>query len=210
MIADHSKATSSPEQNKNVSSEKIDCSENDLDIDDDDEEEEEPIEDHLFLVYKLNMLQDSDQVLRYCFSKKSRPLFYSSKGLFDHTKIPNCPFCGATRNFEFQINSTVLNHFEELRDFEWGVVCMYSCSESCFSPKIGEFAEEVVMVQYEAQTPTAEPDVTQANIKAEQEYARLLIEEMSLESREMAKKKTAKPKEQKAKKDVDFNEDDWN
>jgi len=199
--------------NKNSSPEKVDGSENDMEIDDDeDDAEDEQISDHLFLVYKLNILQDYDQVLRYCFSPKSRPLFYSSKGLFDHHKVPKCERCGAERVFEFQVNNTILNYYEKLKDLDWGVVCTYSCSESCFGKESGEFAEEVILIQHEVLETAPQPDAQQENVKAEQELARLLVEELSLESKEMFKKQPPSKKiaEKPKKKDVAFYEDDWN
>jgi hypothetical protein len=214
IITNHSLKKDGSMPNKNSSSDKIEGSENDMDIDDDDDDDhgEEPVSDHLFLIYKLNMIQDYDQILRYCFSKNSRPLFYSSKGLFDHQHIPKCERCGAERIFEFQINNTLLNYHDELKDLDWGVLCVYSCSQSCFGENITEFAEETVLIQREIIETGPQPDVAHANAKAEQELARLLIEEMSLESQQMSKKNMKKPKEveKPKKKDLEFDEDDWN
>lgn len=212
QIANQAHKGNGSSTNKNSSSDKIDGSENDMEVDEDDDAEDEPVSDHLFLVYKLNILQDYDQVLRYCFSRNTRPLFYSSKGLFDHHKIPSCERCGAERIFEFQVNNTLLNYYEELKDLDWGVVCVYSCSESCSGKSDLEFAEEVVLIQHEIIEIGPQTDISQANIKAEQELTRLLIEELSLESKEMSKKQTKNSKiiEKPKKKDVEFDEDDWN
>ena len=110
------------------------------------------------------------------------------------------------------MNNTILNYYEKLKDLDWGVVCTYSCSESCFGKESGEFAEEVILIQHEVLETAPQPDAQQENVKAEQELARLLVEELSLESKEMFKKQPPNKKiaEKPKKKDVAFDEDDWN
>ena len=52
---------------------------------------------------------------------------------------PSCEFCGAERHFEFQIQPQLIYHLmKRLRGFpmsaapfEWGVVCIYTCSRNC-------------------------------------------------------------------------------
>lgn len=61
-----------------------------------------------FLIFKKNIENDKDHVIRYCFSEDSSPLYYSSFGKFDVDKLNKCENCGSKRIFEFQINSTFL------------------------------------------------------------------------------------------------------
>jgi hypothetical protein len=111
------------------------------------EDSEDERRDKNFLVYTNNCKQIPDQVLRYCFDKKTKPMLYSDYGQFEETKIPGCKRCGERRIFEFQINSQILEHFDELIELEWGVLCVYSCPNSC-DPQEGKIYEgEWVMLQ---------------------------------------------------------------
>ena len=64
---------------------------------------------------------------------------------FDQKSIPKCPNCGAKRYFEFQLNNTILNYFNDLLDLDWGVVAVYSCSKSCKSESA--YVEEHIEIQ---------------------------------------------------------------
>jgi hypothetical protein len=45
--------------------------------------------------------------------------------------IKKCEKCGSERIFEFQINNVIQNYFEKLIDFDWGIICVYTCEKNC-------------------------------------------------------------------------------
>lgn len=157
-----------------------------------------------FLIYKNNILADQEHILRYSFHSKTVPLFFSTQNLIDKKSIPNCENCGAARIFEFQINNTLLSFYPQLSELNWGVLCVFSCKNSCFSKKGNGFLEEFVFIQEENyQTVTAPSDKNTGLPKIEEKP-----EEENETAKNPKKKKNKKPKNKKE--DVQIDENDWN
>ena len=132
-------------------------SENDLEVPDD-----EPKEDDIdFLIYKNNLMNDPQHILRYCFDDKTVPLDYSKYGKISRDDVGDCAYCGNKKYFEFQINNNLLNYIDELGDMDWGILAVYSCGKSCFKDGV-DYYEETVLVQREVydqqEEPEAEPE----------------------------------------------------
>lgn len=78
------------------------------------------------------------QVLRYCFTGSSAPLWLATGGR--PASIPPCGRCGAPRWFEFQVLPQLLSSLElpdELGSddaLDWGTIAVFSCSRSCGAP----------------------------------------------------------------------------
>jgi hypothetical protein len=170
-----------------------------------DEDEPEVNHDINFLVYKNNILADQDQILRYCFHPKTRPMFYSAFKAESAAKVPKCDHCGGPRAFELQINNTLLSFVPELGHLHWGVLCVFSCLNSCFSKQKDALISEYLWIQEEnleapVTAPVADKDLAQIEEEDEPEPA---PEEKS----KGKKKKGKKGKEPEGK--MDFNEYDW-
>lgn len=165
------------------------------DFNDEDCPPEKPA-DQDFLVYKNNLLNDPDHVIRYCFNSKTVPMFYSSQDKFKIDDIPDCEHCGSKRVFEFQVNNTLLNSVDQLCDMDWGVIAVYSCSNTCFSDS-QHYIKEVVRIQREIYETR--------DFKVDPKY------EEEEESTETKPAKTKKPKKKKAKKPNtdEFNANSW-
>lgn len=175
-----------------------------------------------FMIYKNNLAIDPMHVIRYCFSGKSTPLFFTQNNKFDLTTIPKCEECGAKRHFEFQINSNILNELEGLCDLEWGVISIFSCSKACQSQK--DYVEEVVLAQYESDlaiktfvNPDEEeehdmknphPKINSKTIK--DKIMKIEEENSDLENENDKDVKGKSKKTSEKQKDAEVNEDDWN
>ena len=175
----------------------IENTESENDFDEEDDEPEKPT-DIDFLIYKNNLLNDPDHVIRYCFHPKTLPMYYSLFGKFDSENIADCEVCGSKRVFEFQVNNTLLNGVEEISEMDWGIIVVYSCVNSCFVEDKA-FVGEVVKVQREVYDTR--------DFKTENK------EEADSEEKPQEKKKSKKkkPKKKKAKKNEgnEFNADSW-
>eukprot|EP01017_Pseudomicrothorax_dubius_P046983 TRINITY_DN836_c0_g2_i5.p1 TRINITY_DN836_c0_g2~~TRINITY_DN836_c0_g2_i5.p1 ORF type:complete len:361 (+),score=96.60 TRINITY_DN836_c0_g2_i5:65-1147(+) len=109
-----------------------DGEEDEDDWDDVDAYRNEVLDDKEFQFYTRILKISPNHVVRYVRDANSFPLWYHTKGkLNDNKSIPKCELCGSTRHFEFQINSTILNQFDEFGDYDWGVIAIYTCSRSC-------------------------------------------------------------------------------
>ncbi|EPX72731.1 programmed cell death protein [Schizosaccharomyces octosporus yFS286] len=106
-----------------------------------------PTGDTSFLKFQKRISRAPDQILRYYHSDSSEPLWCNKDGI--PTNVPNCS-CGAKRILETQILSTLLtelniDHSSE-NALDWGVLAIYTCSESCDLANKG-IAEEVCWLQ---------------------------------------------------------------
>jgi len=62
---------------------------------------------------------------------------------------PRCENCGAKRTFELQIQPQLISLLKNDR-LDWGVVCCYTCSESCNPPGTGSaYLQEWIYMQHE-------------------------------------------------------------
>lgn len=71
-------------------------------------------------------LNDGEEILRYVRGKNTIPLWYSENDQWKNSDVRNCEYCGCKRVFEFQINSTFLNLYKELIEFDWGIIAVYT------------------------------------------------------------------------------------
>ncbi|EPY52691.1 programmed cell death protein [Schizosaccharomyces cryophilus OY26] len=103
--------------------------------------------DTSFLKFQKCISRAPDQILRYYHSPSSQPLWCNKDGI--PTSVPDCS-CGAKRILEVQIVSTLLAELEIDHSAEdaldWGVLTIYTCSESCDLANKG-IAEEVCWLQ---------------------------------------------------------------
>ena len=77
--------------------------------------------------YKFILEMNGNQeILRYSRHKQSKPLWYSEANQWSDKDIKTCECCGGSRIFELQINSTFLNLYKELIEFEWGIITIYT------------------------------------------------------------------------------------
>lgn len=221
-----------PKNNEEEKKEKIeeDSSYSAMDMEIDEEEEGEEFQirnkaletDVDFLIFRNNIMNDPNHFMRYCFSQNSTPLFYSSFGKFDESDVPDCGKCGAKRVFEFQINSNFLNFSKKLYSLDWGVLCVYSCQESCFL-KNDEFClfEECAFLQEEVKEVSKKEIIEQEKrIEEIMKKNELKMKNDAKKIKVVTKKKIIKKKNNNKKDykegkknffDVnkDFNEDDW-
>ena len=67
---------------------------------------------------------------------------------FDASKVAACQGCGKARVFELQLNVQILSVCSALTELDWGIVGIYTCSNSCES-KDGSspYKEEVCLLQ---------------------------------------------------------------
>lgn len=171
----------------------IESIESENDFEEEDAEPEKPV-DVDFLIYKNNLLNDPEHVIRYCFNSQTVPMFYSLYGKFSIDDLPNCELCGSKRIFEFQVNNTLLNSVEGLYEMDWGIITVYSCSNSCFSEN--PYVKEVVRVQREVY------DTRDFKVEPKNEVAE------EIRSKNNKKKKPKKKKTKKAEKN-EFDVNNW-
>jgi len=67
-----------------------------------------------------------NQVLRYCRSEGSEPLWISDLKVPDVKSVPKCKRCGGKRVFEFQFNCQLLHYVPEITMLDWGVIAVYT------------------------------------------------------------------------------------
>jgi len=97
-----------------------------------------------FLVYREVVTQSQGEVLRYCRSKDTEPLWFSDKKTWKKEDLPACSSCGGKLTFEFQMQSSLLNIIPELLDVNWGIIAVYTCEKSCDR---GGYVEELALRQ---------------------------------------------------------------
>jgi len=86
--------------------------------------------DKYFSKYKRLIDDCPEQVLRY--DRGGDPLFIT-KPHFQQADIPVCEYCNGTRQFEFQILSTLLNELacDDMNGLDWGTLLVYTCKNNC-------------------------------------------------------------------------------
>ncbi len=67
-----------------------------------------------------------NQILRYCRSEESEPLWVSDQKVPDVSKVPKCEFCGSKKIFELQLTCQLLHYIKELTMLDWGVLAIYT------------------------------------------------------------------------------------
>ncbi|KAE8722319.1 Zinc finger (MYND type) family protein [Hibiscus syriacus] len=75
-----------------------------------------------------------EQVLRYCRSAGSKPLWPILGGHPSKADIPLCSYCGGRLCFEFQILPQLLYFFGVKNDadsLDWATIAVYTCEASC-------------------------------------------------------------------------------
>lgn len=193
--------------------------------DEDDEDDQlgfdnREMKDDSFKLFKKFDEETPGHILRYSFSKDSRPLYYSDYDQFKHPVTSTCPHCSGPRIFEFQLNSQLLAEIDPLKSLDWGIVAFYTCASSC-QPKDVTYVKEHVelqlapeevdrlnhrrmqerrMKQYEndMEADADDPDLTEEEIKAIEAQIK---EEDKEDQRAIAKEKLDKRiQEQNAKK----------
>ncbi|XVE90615.1 hypothetical protein DITRI_Ditri20bG0092000 [Diplodiscus trichospermus] len=92
------------------------------------------------------------QVLRYCRSATSKPLWPMLSGRPSKADIPRCRSCGGDLCFEFQILPQLLYYFGVKNDadsLDWATMAVYTCKGSCEG--VG-YKEEFAWVQLSTST----------------------------------------------------------
>jgi len=85
-----------------------------------------------FSAFKKKVAAAPEQILRY--SRGGEPVWISEAAV---PMIPPCESCLSPRKFEFQIMPQLLTHLnvdDVGKSIDWGVVCVFTCSESCDIP----------------------------------------------------------------------------
>lgn len=91
--------------------------------------------DAAFLEFQRRLEREPEQVLRYTRNKDDptghipSPLWISERNRLNSTDVPPCA-CGAARELEMQVLPTLLNELAE-DVLDWGVLNVYTCSQSC-------------------------------------------------------------------------------
>jgi len=94
--------------------------------------EDEENKDRAFLKFTRIIKRAPKQVVRY--SRGGKPLWVSETETAEN--VPNCEYCSEPRIFEFQLMPQLLNSLEldnslEEASIDWGVLVVYTCSDSC-------------------------------------------------------------------------------
>ena len=112
-------------------------------------EDEDKKADPVFVHFKRSIQHSPEQVIRY--GKGGQPLWISSKDI--PKKIPCCEICGAKRQFEFQMMPQRLNGCDldastlSEESVDWGVIAVFTCSNSCDPSGSTAYKSEFVHVQ---------------------------------------------------------------
>ncbi|XP_017232460.1 uncharacterized protein LOC108206614 isoform X2 [Daucus carota subsp. sativus] len=94
-----------------------------------------------------------EQVIRYCWSTRAKPLWPMSSGRPSETDVPKCRYCGGPRCFELQILSKLLYYFgvkNDVNSLDWSTIVIYTCEASCDEGVV--YKEEFAWVQLPSQT----------------------------------------------------------
>lgn len=82
-----------------------------------------------FAKFKEKIASSPEQMMRY--SRGGEPVWISDSAL---PLVPPCEVCHSRRTFEFQIMPQLLTHLnvdDVGKSIDWGVICVFTCSESC-------------------------------------------------------------------------------
>ena len=83
--------------------------------------------DEAYERYKFLLeMNKNKEILRYSRGKESVPMWYSDGNQWKTTEVGKCAKCGGSRVFEMQVNSTFLNLFKEVMEFDWGIIAFYT------------------------------------------------------------------------------------
>ncbi|OMO55557.1 Zinc finger, MYND-type [Corchorus capsularis] len=85
-------------------------------------------------VFQRQISKAPEQVLRYCRSANSKPLWPMSSGRPSKADIPRCKHCGGPLCFEFQILPQLLYFFgvkDDNESLDWATIAVYTCESSC-------------------------------------------------------------------------------
>ncbi|XWS57263.1 hypothetical protein CRYUN_Cryun09bG0159300 [Craigia yunnanensis] len=102
--------------------------------------------------FQERIAKASEQVLRYCRSATSKPLWPMLGGRPSKADIPRCSYCGGDLCFEFQILPQLLYYFGVKNDadsLDWATITVYTCEASCEG--VG-YKEEFAWVQLSTST----------------------------------------------------------
>eukprot|EP01134_Creolimax_fragrantissima_P003091 CFRG3091T1 len=161
------------------------------------EKEEMPFDDakvktdKVFLKFQREIkATGQNQVLRYVLENHANAVWVNSETIppseirmidrrqkLSSTVVPKCEQCGAVRVLEFQILPQLLYHMN--LDDEWGVLSVYTCSESCTPKVVGKSCLEYVYRQDIGSKATYElpmSDVTIGKAKGKDERSNQLLE----------------------------------
>ncbi|CAJ1363765.1 unnamed protein product [Effrenium voratum] len=109
--------------------------------------EERSVKDPVFARFQRFHAANKNHVLRYQLGGEPR-WFCQFRRL---EEVPACPRCGAARVFECQVQpmliSLIKGPLHERLDF--GIICIYTCEESCDADIKSPYVEELVYVQAE-------------------------------------------------------------
>lgn len=89
----------------------------------------------VFTNFKKKIASAPEQIMRY--SRGGEPVWISDAAL---PIVPQCEVCHSPRKFEFQIMPQLLTHLnvdDVGKSIDWGVVSVFTCSESCDIPSSG-------------------------------------------------------------------------
>jgi pre-rRNA-processing protein TSR4 len=84
--------------------------------------------DKVFTQFKERIGDNGEQILRY--ERGGAPLWIAREPTPE--SVPECEYCGAPRQFEFQIMPQILSVLHE-NELDVGVLVVYTCSRSCTS-----------------------------------------------------------------------------
>ena len=72
------------------------------------------------------------------YQRKAEPLWISTQNVPQESDIPDCPYCGSKRVFEFQIMPQLLHELKldsqgslDQASVDWGILAIYTCEQSC-------------------------------------------------------------------------------
>eukprot|EP01133_Synstelium_polycarpum_P008383 gene8383-9855_t len=109
------------------------------------------IKDKELAVFNNATSSDKDQILR---NKEYKVLWVSEKDVPTNQDIPACPHCQGSRRFEMQVLPQLLyfldvdqNHATSITEIDYGVLTIYTCSNSCEYSNANGFLEEFVWKQ---------------------------------------------------------------
>jgi hypothetical protein len=91
-----------------------------------DSDEGEEVKDKNFFIYSYFMREEQWPVLKYCRDRHTQPLWYCERGTWKQQEAGRCSNCASALVFELQLNSTLLNLYSELVDFDWGIIVCYT------------------------------------------------------------------------------------
>ncbi|KNC79606.1 hypothetical protein SARC_08005 [Sphaeroforma arctica JP610] len=132
--------------------------------------------DRAFLAFQREVkATGADQVLRYVLENHTNTVWVNADTMPPCTvtaidgrdkllsdAVPNCQRCGAARVLELQILPQMLYHLR--LDDEWGLLSVYTCSQSCAPETQGEYSLEYVFRQDIGTTATYELPMGDAKV----------------------------------------------